>query len=359
MELIDYICEYLSSYNIETSRIYNQDKSKASIYYSIGRVELPGLVLSAHTDTVPVDAQQWSQNPYELKIHKNRYYGRGTSDMKGFISLVLALTPWIISKSFSEPVHVALSYDEEVGCLGVGPLISKMKNNICNPKLVIVGEPTDLKIINQHKSCHTFETEFYGKKAHSCYPEWGCNAVYYANDFINELRKIEQTLFDGDQDTNFEPPYSSLNVGLIEGGLAHNIIPDYARVTWNIRCLPNENPHDILSNLFSKILPSIEYEMKKNFSEARVSNKNTSNILPLYQDNYPDMLNSLTKTDLTHKHGVSYGTDAGFFSDIGWKTIVCGPGKIEQAHTSDEYIEIDDIKDGIDFMISLMNGILS
>lgn len=278
--------------------------------------------------------------------------------MKGFISLVLALTPWLISKSFDKPVHVALSYDEEIGCLGVGPLIDIMKNNICTPKLVIVGEPTDLKIINQHKSCHTFETEFFGKKAHSCYPDLGCNAIYFANEFINELRKIEQQLIHSVVDSNFEPPYSSLNVGYIDGGMAHNIIPDYAKVIWNIRCLPSANFQDLLCDLFESIVPSIESKMKKKHSNAHISNRNISNILPLNQKSFPEILNLLTKKDSKHKSGVSYGTDAGYFSQIGWPTIVCGPGKIEQAHTSDEFIKIDDIKDGISFMMDLMVGIL-
>ena len=358
-DLVDYICDYLSIYNIESQKVYNRDKSKASIYYTIGNRALPGLVFSAHTDTVPADINQWSYNPYELNIQENKYYGRGTSDMKGFISLVLALTPWIISKSFIEPVHVALSYDEEVGCLGVGSLIDSMSNSICNPKLVIVGEPTDLKIINQHKSCHTFETEFYGKKAHSCYPDWGCNAIYFANEFINQLRKIEEFLSHSDEDNNFEPPYSSLNVGHVDGGVAHNIIPDYARVIWNIRCLPTVNSQDLLNDLFENIVPEIELKMKEKYSDAYISNKNTSNILPLNQKNFPEILNLLTKKDPNHKSGVSYGTDAGYFSNIGWPTIVCGPGKIEQAHTSDEFIKINDIKDGIDFMTSLMSSILA
>ncbi len=359
LELINYICDYLDIFKIETSKVYNEDKSKASIYYTIGNKKLPGLVLSAHTDTVPVDIDQWSYNPYELNIQKDKYYGRGTTDMKGFISIVLALTPWVISKSFDRPIHVALSYDEEVGCLGVGPLINSMTNNVCKPKLVVVGEPTDLKIVNQHKSCHTFETEFHGKKAHSCYPDWGCNAIYFASEFINELRKIEQSLIHGDKDVNFEPPHSSINVGRIEGGTAHNIVPDYARVVWNIRCLPSESFQVLLYDLFNSVMPSIESKMKKKYRNAYISNRNISNILPLNQKNFPEILISLTKTDPKHKSGVSYGTDAGYFSDVGWPTIVCGPGKIEQAHTSDEFIKINDIKDGIDFMMSLMSGILS
>ena len=356
--MVNYISDYLSTYKIEPSKVYNENKSKASIYYTIGDGKLPGLVLSAHTDTVPADEDQWSYNPYKLNIQDNKYYGRGTSDMKGFISLVLALTPWAMSKSFDKPVHVALSYDEEVGCLGVGPLIDIMKNNICTPKLVIVGEPTDLKIINQHKSCHTFETEFYGKKAHSCYPDWGCNAIYFASEFINELRKIEQYLMNSDLDSNFEPPYSSLNVGHVDGGMAHNIIPDYARVIWNIRCLPSANFQDLLNNLLQSIVPSIESKMKKKYSNAYISNRNISNILPLNQKNFPEILNSLTKKDPKHRLGVSYGTDAGYFSKIGWPTVVCGPGKIEQAHTSDEFIKINDIKDGINFVMNLMGSIL-
>ena len=359
LELINYICDYLSVHKIEPSKIYNDDKSKTSIYYTIGDRKLPGLVLSAHTDTVPADKDQWSYNPYKLKIQDNKYYGRGTSDMKGFISLVLAITPWVISKSFDKPLHVAFSYDEEVGCLGVGPLIDVMKNNICPPEVVIVGEPTDLKIINQHKSCHTFETEFYGKKAHSCYPDWGCNAIYFANEFVNELRKIEQNLIHSDIDRNFEPPYSSLNVGRIDGGVAHNIIPDYAKVIWNIRCLPHANFQDLLRDLFEKKVPLIESKMKQKYCNAFISNRNISNILPLNQKNYPEILNTLTKKDPKHKRGVSYGTDAGYFSKIGWPTIVCGPGKIEQAHTSDEFIKIRDIKDGINFMMNLMSGILA
>jgi acetylornithine deacetylase len=352
--LVNYICDFLSGYEIDTAKIYNEDRSKASIFYSIGKESQKGLIFSAHTDTVPVDISQWSSDPFTLNIRDNKYIGRGTTDMKGFISILLSLTPWLISNNLSNPFHVALSYDEEVGCLGVQTLIESIKNKIQEPKLVIVGEPTKLQIIDMHKSCHTYQTEFFGLKAHSCDPSWGCNAIYFASVFIEKLKEFEMQLKEENKDENFDPPYSTINIGVIQGGNAHNIVPDYVKILWQIRCLPDSDHKILLKGLFENIIPNIESDMKAKSKTAHIINKNISNILPLKKSTNSNIFDNLT-TKTNTPSGVSYGTDAGYFSEQGWQTIVCGPGDIEQAHKSDEYILIEDIKSGMRFVENMVN----
>ena len=189
--IVDFIESFLRQNDVIPIRILNDENTKASLFYTIGQTDNNGTLFSAHTDTVPANKSEWSSDPYKLTLKDNRYYGRGTTDMKGFISIVLALTPWFQEQKIVNPIHVALSYDEEVGCLGVGPLIDEIRYKIKPPNLVIVGEPTELKIIDRHKSCHTFETEFFGKKSHSANPAWGCNSIYYATEFITKLRELE------------------------------------------------------------------------------------------------------------------------------------------------------------------------
>jgi len=357
IELVHYICDFLYGYQIDTTKIYNSDGSKASIFYTIGTENKKGLIFSAHTDTVPVDTSQWSTDPYTLNVTDDKYIGRGTTDMKGFISILLSLTPWLISNNLSYPFHVALSYDEEVGCLGVQPLIESIKNKIKEPKLVIVGEPTKLQVIDRHKSCHTYQTEFFGLKAHSCDPSWGCNAIYFASVFIEKLKELEQLLIEQNRDGNYDPPYSTINIGMIQGGNAHNIVPDYVKIIWQIRCLPDLDHTILLKDLFENILPAIESDMKVKSEKAHIINRNTSNILPLSRSSYSNKIDKLISKTNTPS-GVSYGTDAGYFSNQGWQTIVCGPGDIEQAHKSNEYILIEDIKLGIHFVEKMVNDYL-
>ena len=357
IELVHYICDFLYGYQIDTTKIYNSDGSKASIFYTIGGENKKGLIFSAHTDTVPVDSSQWSTDPYTLNVTDDKYIGRGTTDMKGFISILLSLTPWLISNNLSYPFHVALSYDEEVGCLGVQPLIESIKNKIKEPKLVIVGEPTKLQVIDRHKSCHTYQTEFFGLKAHSCDPSWGCNAIYFASVFIEKLKEFEMQLKEENKDENFDPPYSTINIGVIQGGNAHNIVPDYVKILWQIRCLPDSDHKILLKGLFENIIPNIESDMKAKSKAAHIVNKNMSNILPLKKSTNSNTLDNLT-TKTNTPSGVSYGTDAGYFSKQGWQTIVCGPGDIEQAHKSDEYILIEDIKSGMRFVENIVNSYL-
>lgn len=357
IELVHYICDFLYGYQIDATKIYNSDGSKASIFYTIGAENKKGLIFSAHTDTVPVDSSQWSTDPYTLNFTDDKYIGRGTTDMKGFISILLSLTPWLISNNLSYPFHVALSYDEEVGCLGVQPLIESIKNKIKEPKLVIVGEPTKLQVIDRHKSCHTYQTEFFGLKAHSCDPSWGCNAIYFASVFIEKLKELEQLLIEQNRDDNYDPPYSTINIGMIQGGNAHNIVPDYVKIIWQIRCLPDLDHTILLKDLFENILPAIESDMKVKSEKAYIINRNTSNILPLARSSYSNKIDKLISKTNTPS-GVSYGTDAGYFSNQGWQTIVCGPGDIEQAHKSNEYILIEDIKLGIHFVEKMVNDYL-
>ncbi len=359
LPLIHFVKNFLEDHKVDSVIVYNNEKTKGAIYCTIGNPSIEGIVFSAHTDTVPAQNSEWSNDPFKLSIVDNKYYGRGTSDMKGFISILLALVPWFQKSLFKKPIHIALSYDEEVGCLGVAPLISEMKKNIAKPLLVMVGEPTKLEIIDRHKSCHTFETEFFGKKAHSCNPNWGCNSIYYLSEFVNYISQLQDTLMEQGSDNNFDPPYSTLNVGMVIGGEAHNIVPDWSKLTWNVRYLPKIDDQGSIVNLVEKKLSHLQKIMQAEFQEAKIINRNISNIYPLVPQKGLENIDFVKHRIKSGQSGVSYGTDGGFFSYEGWPTIVCGPGSIEQAHQPDEYIKVNDIKDGFLFIQQLLQAINS
>ena len=358
LELINYICDYLDIFKIETSKVYNEDKSKASIYYTIGNKKLPGLVLSAHTDTVPVDIDQWSYNPYELNIQKDKYYGRGTTDMKGFISIVLALTPWVISKSFDRPIHVALSYDEEVGCIGAPFMIREMSKNLPKASCAIVGEPTLLKLVDGHKASIGLDTEVTGYEVHSSLLPSGVSAIMTASKLVNWItNKTEenQNKTPRDLDKLFNPPFTTLHVGKINGGTASNITAKKCSFTTDIRCLPLDDGEKIIEE-YEKYAEMIDSQNKDIRPESNIAITRHHWVPGLKPENdgFADSLvRKITGENSTGK--VSYGTEAGQFQEEGYSTVICGPGSIEQAHQADEFLSIDQLNKGTEFIKSLIN----
>ena len=232
LELIKYIEDYLGNLGLEPVRISNEDGTKANLYATIGPGDKAGIVLSGHTDVVPVTNQPWNTNPFELKRetvdNKIRLYGRGTADMKGFISVVLSKVPNFLKANLRTPIHIAFSYDEEIGCLGVGSMIDDICKNLLKPQLVIIGEPTSMKIVNAHKGIQGFRTEIIGVAAHSSAPHLGVNAIKYAAEIINFLSNLAKDKETNNENNNrFDPPWTTFNIGQIQGGEALNIIPEY------------------------------------------------------------------------------------------------------------------------------------
>ncbi len=267
LELIHFIADYLSTHDLDANLIYNDSKSKANLYALIGPEDVPGIVLSGHTDVVPVDGQEWESNPFDVVEKDGRLYGRGTSDMKSFIGVVLSMIPEIQKSALNVPIHLAFSFDEEVGCLGAPLMIKEMSHLKVKPRAVIVGEPTQMRVVNAHKGVASFHTAVRGLERHSSETHRGVNAVEYAGALIHYLNSIsdEMRQIPPDENSRFDPPYTTVHVGTITGGTAQNIIPLNCEFTWEYRMMPGEDP-DMIKSRFDayvneEILPKMHAEI--------------------------------------------------------------------------------------------------
>ena len=353
--LIAFVESYLDSWGIPHFRVDYESGKKTNLFATIGPDIAGGIVLSGHTDVVPVDGQKWASNPFELSERDGRLYGRGTCDMKGFIAVALALVPQFKAANLKTPIHLALSCDEEVGCKGVRPLVAHIRDHMKKPKAVIVGEPTSMQVVNAHKSAVTFSTEVMGHEAHSSLTDQGVNAIMVAGELLGEISRIREDLTArGDPSHRFNPPYSTIHVGVIEGGTAKNIIPRRCSFQWETRLLPLADPTEVPAR-FEKFASSLEPAMKKIAGDTGINNQQT-NIVPglAPEDNSPAEHLALHLAGANGTHAVSYCTEAGLFQQIGIPAIICGPGSIEQAHKPDEYIDISEMQKCEVFMKRLL-----
>jgi len=353
--LIKFVEDYLDSWGIPHFRVDYEAGKKTNLFATCGPDIAGGIVLSGHTDVVPVDGQKWASNPFELSERDGRLYGRGTCDMKGFIAVALALVPQFKSANLKTPIHLALSCDEEVGCKGVRPLVAHIRDHMKKPRAVIVGEPTSMQVVNAHKSAVTFSTEVTGHEAHSSLTDQGVNAIMVAGELLGEINRIREDLTArGDPSHRFSPPYSTVHVGVIEGGTAKNIIPRSCSFQWETRLLPLADPTEVPTR-FEKFASSLEPAMKKIAGDTGINNQQT-NIVPglAPEDNSPAEHLALHLAGANGTHAVSYCTEAGLFQQIGIPAIICGPGSIEQAHKPDEYIDISEMQKCEVFMKRLL-----
>ncbi|MBT6155883.1 MAG: acetylornithine deacetylase [Planctomycetaceae bacterium] len=345
LALIEFAAGYLKDLGVDATLIHNAEKNKANLYATIGPTDVPGVVLSGHTDVVPVDGQDWSTAPFEPVESGGRLFGRGTSDMKSFIATALALAPEMIAADLKMPIHFAFSYDEEVGCLGVHGIVSHLSEISPLPRAVIVGEPTDMKVVNAHKGVFAFHTSVHGFEAHSSATHIGVNAVMYAAQLVSYLSDLAAEQRDNNGDHHrFEPPHTTVHVGTIRGGTALNIIPKECSFVWEYRLIPGENEDAILKKFNNYANDVVLPKMKAVSEHAAIVTERLGRVAPLVPE--PDspaetlamMLAGTNQTDV-----VSYGTEGGIFQEAGVPTVVCGPGNILQAHRPDEYIEIAQI----------------
>jgi acetylornithine deacetylase len=353
--LIAFVESYLDSWGIPHFRVDYEAGKKTNLFATIGPDIAGGIVLSGHTDVVPVDGQKWASNPFELTERDDRLYGRGTCDMKGFIAVALALVPKFKATNLKTPIHLALSCDEEVGCKGVRPLVAHIRDHMKKPKAVIVGEPTSMQVVNAHKAAFTFSTEVTGHEAHSSLTDQGVNAIMVAGELLGEISRIREDLTArGDPSYRFNPPYSTIHVGVIEGGTAKNIVPRRCSFQWETRLLPLADPAEVPAR-FEKFAASLEPAMKKIAGDAGINNQQT-NVVPglAPEDNSPAEQLALHLAGANGTHAVSYCTEAGLFQQIGIPAIICGPGSIEQAHKPDEYIDISEMRKCEEFMERLL-----
>ncbi|TAJ27856.1 acetylornithine deacetylase [Bosea sp. (in: a-proteobacteria)] len=355
LDLIHFCRDYLASLGVESRLAPSPDGQKANLYATIGAQAAGGVVLSGHTDVVPVAGQAWTSDPWTLTERDGKLYGRGTCDMKGFDAIALALVPEMLAAPLKRPIHIALSYDEEVGCRGARVLIEAMAKDGYSPSAVIVGEPSMMKVVTGHKGGLRMRTTVRGHAVHSSRIDVGVSAVMVAGELIhwhNETmarNKAQTPAING-----FEPPYSTLHVGVVEGGTAVNIAAEHCSFTHEVRCIPGERQEDYVARYKAK-LAEIEPAMKAIAPEAGIDFEVTSDT-PAMGPETDGAAEALCRrlTGDNGRHVVAYGTEGGLFQRAGWSTVVCGPGDIAQAHQPDEFLSVAQLEAGTAFIRSLI-----
>ena len=355
LAFIDFVADYLSGHGITSTRVFNERSNKANLLATIGSTEQPdGIVLSGHSDVVPTEGQDWSQDPYQLTQRDQRLYGRGSTDMKGFIACVLAFVPEWINTPLKRPIHVALSYDEEVGCLGAPALIKELAKQCAPPAAVIVGEPTQMGIVNSHKSIQVFSTEVTGKAAHSSLPKAGLNAIMVAAGLTNFLQQVaeelQQSALPEARDSN---TYTTINVGSIVGGTAINIVAERCVFQWEYRSVPEEDPREIANRFTKHIEREVLPKLQNIVPEARITTRQLAAVPGLKADPKSAALKLALELCGGSPQSIAYTTEAGLFSDAGMSPVVCGPGNIAQAHQPNEFIEISEIDRCLGFLTDI------
>jgi acetylornithine deacetylase len=345
LPIIEFIRDYLNSYGVESTIVPTPDGQKAALYATIGPKTEGGIVLSGHTDVVPVEGQTWTSDPFKVVERDGKYYGRGTCDMKSYLAIALALVPEFLAQPLQMPIHFAFSYDEEVGCVGVRPLIAHVLEHFPKPKMCIVGEPTDMGVVNAHKSINGFITQVHGVEAHSSMPDIGVNAIMIAAELIGEINRIAKNMVDkGDATGRFDPAFTSVHVGTIEGGTALNIVPKNCQFHWEFRGLPGQDENEIPDRLQAYAETHLLPAMKAVSEEAGIETNRVDHV-PMFlgPDGSPAESLALQLALQNEIHTVSYGTEAGLFQVEDISTIICGPGSIEQAHKPDEFISLEQV----------------
>jgi acetylornithine deacetylase len=355
LELIRWIQEHLDALGVESSLIFDETGQKANLFATIGPSAVPGYVLSGHTDVVPVEGQEWATNPFEVVQRDGRLFGRGTSDMKSFIAVVLASVPLFLRAKLSCPIHLAFSYDEEIGCRGVPSLLEFIRDQRIKPKLCIVGEPTDMQVVTAHKGNKRYRCAVRGHECHSALANRGVNAVEAACELVAKLKAIaRRKAAEGPFDQEFDPPYTTVHTGVIQGGTALNIVPKHCYFEFEFRFIPDEDPLLLLEELKSYARATLEAEMQIVNPDAGIEFSLKSQLLGLStspSDEGVGFAKALSNSTRTGK--ISFGSEGGLFQAAGIPTIICGPGSIEQAHKPDEWITLEQIAQCESFMARL------
>ena len=351
-EIVDYIKDYLESYGVEVILSFDETKERANVFASFGPRIDGGVLLNGHTDVVPVEGQKWSTNPFKLTRKEEKLHGRGAVDMKGFLACVLACVPHFQSSKLLKPIYLAFTFDEETGGFGVPYLLEKMKSDGVNPDIVIVGEPTDMKIVTSHKGGDEMRTEIIGHEVHSCDPTKGVSAINIATKLINKIEEIGVRLASNPyKGSSFDPPYSTFNVGTIHGGTARNSTSGWCNFDWEFRPMPGENSREIISEIENYADKILLPQFKTPNKRAEINIITEISVPPL-DDRLSEKAASFVSkvTGRNSREVVSFGTDAGYFSDVGYSTVVCGPGSISRAHAPDEYITLNELNQGLVFI---------
>ena len=363
LELIDFVAGYLDDLGVASVRVPNADGTKAALYAHVGPDEPGGVVLSGHTDVVPVDGQAWESDPFVVTERDGRLYGRGTCDMKGFDALALSAVPLALERGIKRPLQIALSYDEEVGCVGAPPMIDHMvAHGMPRADTVIVGEPSMMKVVTGHKGGMGFHMHFQGFEVHSSIAYQGVSAIMMAAkliDWANQVNAENAAKEPHPLAAPFDPPYTTLHVGQISGGTAHNITAKDCRFGFDFRIVPGDDVATWTARFQDK-LAEIEAEMKAIRPEAGIVATQYFGIpglVPEEMGSAEELARRLTGDN--SRNVVSYGTEAGQFQERGYSAVVCGPGDIAQAHQPNEFITVDQFRQGEAFIGRLVDTLAS
>ncbi|MBV9052401.1 MAG: acetylornithine deacetylase [Hyphomicrobiales bacterium] len=355
LPLIDYIEGYLRDLGVASTRMPNAAGDKATLFATIGPADRSGICLSGHTDVVPVAGQSWTSDPFKLRIADGKAYGRGAVDMKGFCALALAHVPLFQKTALATPIHLVFSYDEETTCLGVEAPIARMGGDLPRPRAVIVGEPTSMQPADAHKSVVTFNTYVHGFEAHSSILEHGVSAIKGAVMLMAELDRIgEEMIARGEPTGRFDPPYTSIHIGEVHGGTARNIMAKLCSFYWEFRGVPGLDPAEIPKRLERYAQETVLPRLTAHGKPARIETINEVSVPGLAPDpgSFAETL-ALKLTGRNRPVTVAYGSEAGHFQEARLPTILCGPGSIDQAHQSDEFITLEQLDAGSAFMRNL------
>ncbi len=343
LALIEFVRDYLDGYGVASELVYDETGAKANLYATIGPSDRGGVMLSGHTDVVPVDGQDWSSDPFRLEERDGKLYGRGSADMKGFVACVLAQVPRLVKAALQTPVHLALTHDEETGCLGARRLVEVLAQQPVRPTMGIIGEPTEMAVVVAHKGKTSLRVEVAGKSCHSAYTREGVNAIEYAAELISYIRRQNQDVVEAGQlDQGYRVPHTTFHVGTIAGGTALNIVPASCRFEFEIRNLPDDDP--------AALLADIERYARDRLEPAMQAVDPDSGFHIEISSSYPGLDTATDEAVVTRVQQlleptgeqpgkVSFGTEGGlYYGALGVPLVVCGPGSIAQAHKPDEFV---------------------
>ena len=360
LELIEFIQSYLSSYGIDSTLIHDESGKKANLYATIGRTDIGGVMLSGHTDVVPVAGQDWDTDPFSLTESSDKLYGRGSADMKGFIALVLSRVPEMVSKELTKPIHLAFSYDEEIGCVGVQRMLDLLEHQPIKPSCCIIGEPTGMEVVIGHKGKLATRVKVRGHACHSGQSPLGVNAIDFASELIVYIRKLaHEKAQNGPFDKDYEVPYTTLHTGVVGGGTALNIVPNLCQFDFEIRHLYEEDPQHLLNQIKNFARDHLEKEMHLIDSDTGFDFETLATYPGLLTDPGIEFVRYVKQLLDNNAHSkVIFGSEGGLFQKrLGIPTLVCGPGNIDQAHKANEYISLDQLQKGGNFLDCLLESL--
>ena len=358
--LIDYCDSILKKLGSTSFKTFDKEKKRVNLFATLKSKKKNNkkpIILSGHTDVVPV-SKNWKTDPFKATIIKDKLYGRGSCDMKGFIACALAYAPIYSNSSLDRDIHFSFTFDEETACQGAPLLIKELNKRGINNGICIVGEPTNMKIIDAHKGCYEYTTYFEGLAGHGSAPDKGVNAVEYAVKYISKLLELRKILKDKVQKNSiFDPPYTTLQIGGIKGGIARNVIADKCHVDWEMRPIIKKDGEFVNLEMDKFVNEKLLPDMKRVFPKSNIRKEIIGEIIGFDKSKKSDaceLISSLTGDN--SREAVSFGTEAGLFQEIGISTVVCGPGSIEQAHKDDEFIELSEIKKCLELLDGIKNN---